>query len=217
MPSPFIVRSFAENHCYHVFNRGVEKRIIFEDEQDYRMFRYYLSVYLLPTDTLVKFYPKTPLRLFSKNLCEEIDLIAYCLIPNHFHLLLKQRSIFAISRFMKQLINGYTSYFNQKYKRVGGLLQGRFKAALVNSDDLLLHVSRYIHLNPLIADLVKDLNRYPWSSFLEYVTDLDQDKVLCKKEIILSQFPNKESYKRFVLDQEGYARQLDKIKSLLID
>lgn len=181
------------------------------------MFRYYLSVYLLPTDTLVKFYPKTPLRLFSKNLCEEIDLIAYCLIPNHFHLLLKQRSIFAISRFMKQLINGYTSYFNQKYKRVGGLLQGRFKAALVNSDDLLLHVSRYIHLNPLIADLVKDLNRYPWSSFLEYVADLDQDKVLCKKEIILSQFPNKESYKRFVLDQEGYARQLDKIKSLLID
>ena len=97
------------------------------------------------------------------------------------------------------------------------MLQGRFKAALVNSDDLLLHVSRYIHLNPLIADLVKDLNRYPWSSFLEYVADLDQDKVLCKKEIILSQFPNKESYKRFVLDQEGYARQLDKIKSLLID
>ena len=118
---------------------------------------------------------------------------------------------------MKQLINAYTLYYNKKYKRLGSLLQGRFKAVSVVSDDLLLHISRYIHLNPLIANLVKNLEDYSWSSYPEYLNNQTQDRFLCKKEIILAHFPNKESYKQFVLDQENYSRELDKIKNLLID
>ena len=202
-------------HYYHVFNRGVEKRNIFEDEQDYNIFKYYLSIYLLPKEIIAQKFDKVPLRLLNKNLNDQLELLAYCLMPNHFHLLLKQLTTDAISRFMKQLTNAYTFYFNNKHDRVGGLMQGRFKAVLIDSDEQLLHVSRYIHLNPITAQLTNELGNYFWSSYPSY-TNVTSDP-LVKKGTILDQFNSSKDYKRFVSDQEDYAKELDKSKHLFIE
>jgi len=116
---------------------------------------------------------------------------------------------------MKQLTNAYTKYFNEKYQRTGSLLEGRFKAVSVDTDELLLHISRYIHLNPLVANLSDDLRTYPWSSFTSYISNYTDD--FCTKEAISSHFKSKEGYEKFVKDQEDYAKELNKIKHLGID
>lgn len=215
MPSRYVIRSFSENSYYHTFNRGVEKRKIFQDEQDYNIFIYYLSVYLLPIDDLFQTFPKTPTRLLNKNLSKEVELIAFCLMPNHFHLLLKQLPVDGVSRFIKQLTNAYTLYFNNKYKRVGGLMQGRFGAVPIDSDEQLLHVSRYIHLNPIVSKLVGDLDDYRWSSYHSYISK--NKDLLINNSDVLNHFSSTKDYERFVLDQEDYAKELDTIKHLLID
>lgn len=215
MPSRYVIRSFSENSYYHIFNRGVEKRQIFQENQDYQIFKYYLFIYLQPIKSVLTKYPSLPLRLQAKNLNTELDLISYCLMPNHFHLLLKQVSIDTISKFLKQITNAYTEYFNKKYQRTGALMEGRFKSVLINSDNLLIHTSRYIHLNPFTANLVRNLKNYQWSSYPEYLNDTENN--LCKKKIILDQFPSHSQYEQFVLNQANYAKELEKIKHLTID
>ena len=122
--------------------------------------------------------PRPSFSKFSKSeiaplkpLSEEkmIEIICYCLMPNHIHFLIRQLKENGISKFMGQISNSYTKYFNTKYTRVGPLLQGPFKAVLIESDEQLIHVSRYIHLNPIVSGIVKNLEDYPWSSYLEYI------------------------------------------------
>lgn len=215
MPSRYVVREFAENCYYHIFNRGVEKRNIFLDNQDYTIFLYYLFVYLTPLGEVLTKYPQLFTRLQVKNLSTEIELISYCLMPNHFHLLLRQKSRDAISKLMKQLTNAYTFYFNQKYKRVGGLVQGRFKSVIVLTDELLVHISRYIHLNPMVAGLVENLETYQWSSYLDYTAK--PSRLTCAKDVILSYFPSVNAHEEFVLNQVDYGKNLEKIKHLSVE
>jgi len=136
MPSKYIIRNFSENSNYHVFNRGVNKQDVFLDEKDYFFFETYLSIYLLPFREVLKKYPDVPQRLYNKNLSKEVELLEYCLMPSHFHLILRQKTKNGISKLMKQMINAYTLYFNQKHQRNGGLMQGRFKAVQI-TDDLI--------------------------------------------------------------------------------
>ena len=214
MPSITVLRNFVENGYYHVFNRGVEKRNIFIDEQDYQVFSYYLFIYLHPLDKVLLKYPELPVRLYPRNLNSEVRLLAYCLMPNHFHLLLTQSSLDGISKLLKQLTNAYAFYFNKKYKRVGALLQGRFKAVTIETDNQLVHVSRYIHLNPLIAGLNQNLRDYPWSSYSTY---LNSHETFCDSSQILSFFPSAKEYENFVLDQIDFAKELNIIKHLTLD
>lgn len=157
MPSRNVYKIFVKDGFYHVYNRGVEKRKIFLDKQDYQVFLNNLKIYLShppdPKDlksnftlkgTTFKGIPRQP-----KNYYKKIELLAYCLMPNHFHLLIKQNDKNSMKDFMQSLIIKYSMYFNKKYKRVGQLFQGRYKAVLVDKDNYLLHLSRYIHLNPL--------------------------------------------------------------------
>jgi putative transposase len=215
MPSRFRIREFEEQGYYHIFHRGIEKKKVFLDNQDYRMFLYYLKVYLQdPKDLLIK-YPQLPPRLQAKNLTSQITLIAYCLMPNHFHLLLQQSTKDAISKFMKQLLNAYTFYFNKKYERTGAIFEGRYKATRISSDDLLIHVARYIHLNPVVAKLVNDPGTYKWSSQKDYLTD--KNKSFVNPKTVLSFFKTIRDYQNFVKDQISYAKELAKIKHLTID
>lgn len=214
MPSKYVLRSFEEQGYYHVFNRGVEKRDLFLDEQDYHLFLYYLYIYATPLKEVLNKYPELPMRLYPKNLASDIEILAFCLMPNHFHLLIKNITRDGTSKLLKQVTNAYTLYFNQKYKRVGGLVQGRFKAAPIRIENTLLHISRYIHLNPLVAGLVSDLESYPWSSFKSYISLED---TFAKKETVLSFFNSPNAYKDFVLDHADYAKQLEYIKHLAID
>lgn len=161
MPAKNRIKTYLENAYYHLYNRGVEKRIIFLDQQDYSVFLSYLKSYLLPknveelrkrlSDQNISLKEKYVLLklLALNNFADEITLLAYCLMPNHFHFLLKQKSAGAIDSFMNSLATRYTIYFNKKYKRVGALCQGVYKAVLVDSDEQLLELSRYIHTQAL--------------------------------------------------------------------
>lgn len=153
MPARNTVKQFIENGHYHIYNRGVEKRDIFLDEQDYAVFLSYLEKYLGSGSD-------------PHQLSREVDLLAFCLMPNHFHLLAKQHTINGITKIMRVICTKYVMYFNKKYERVGTLFQGKYKAALITEDPYLLHVSRYIHLNPWPGS---DPSLYPYSSYAYYL------------------------------------------------
>lgn len=182
MPAKNSIKVYAENGYYHLYNRGVDKRVIFGNEQDYSVFLSYLKTYLLPKNeaelrqklanptTSYKEKDRILNLLKLNNFADEITLICYCLMPNHFHLLIKQNSANSIDRFMNSLCTRYTMYFNRKYKRIGPLCQDVYKAVMVVSDEQLLHLTRYIHRNPVRpgskgdafrAEIVKQPSSYP--------------------------------------------------------
>ena len=156
MPRKNTVKSYIANGIYHVYNRGVDKRTIFLDDRDYKTFLSFLKYSLIPPkdkkDLLLAFTLKgstfkgVPRQ--TKNFNGKIELFAYCLMPNHFHLLLKQTSEKDIKEFVHSLSIRYSMFFNKRYKRAGALFQSIYKATLVMEDPYLLHISRYIHLNP---------------------------------------------------------------------
>ena len=160
MPAKNSIKEFISDSYYHLYNRGVEKRLIFQDEQDYSVFISYLKTYLVPKDLELinqtfsnpnsspKDKDKALKLLRLNNFSKEIDLLVYCLMPNHFHLLVHQKSENSIDRFTNSIFTRYSMYFNKKYKRVGPLFQGLYKAVRVGSEEQLLWLSRYIHLNP---------------------------------------------------------------------
>lgn len=143
-----------------------------------------------------------------------VEIICFCLMPNHFHLLIKQLEENGISTFISKITNSYTKYFNTRYKRLGPLFQGIFKAVRVEDDQQLLHVSRYIHLNPIAGYVVKDLKKFPFSSYLQYI---DEKEGFCQKGEILSHFKNPQDYEKFVLDQADYQRSIKQIERLMLD
>lgn len=214
MPSKYRIREFAENQCYHVFHRGIQKTKIFLEDQDYQIFLYYLNVYLGDPKVILAKYPNLPIRLQAKNLNNELEFISYCLMPNHLHFLLKQSTKEAVSKFMKQLLNAYTFYFNKKYERTGPIFEGRYKAVRITSDELLLHVSRYIHLNPVVAKIVNVPESYKWSSHKNFI---EKNNKLIKPESVLGFLKDTKSYHEFVRNQISYAKELDRIKHLTID
>ena len=160
MPAKNVIKRYLKNGYYHIYNRGVEKRNIFEDDQDYKVFLRYLKEYLEPKDKAslrkkladpkISWKEKDKfLKLLAlNNFYQEIDLVCFCLMPNHFHFLVKQKSLRGIEVFMKSFATRYVMYFNKKHDRVGGLFQDAYKAVLVSADEQLLHLTRYIHLNP---------------------------------------------------------------------
>ena len=120
-----------------------------------------------------------------------------------------------ISDFMKRISDGFTKYINIKYKRVGPVFQGAFKAVRIESDEQLIHVSRYIHINPIVDFVVKTINdllEYPWSSIKSYL--YPEVNRFVDGETVLSQFSSREKYKEFILNQIGYAQTLREIKHL---
>ncbi len=158
MPAKNSIKQYIENGCYHIYNRGVEKRDIFIDNQDYSVFLGYMKEYLDPS------------RSDPHPLSNQLSLQAFCLMPNHFHLLIKQSSIDGITKLLRAVSTRYVMYFNKKYERVGTLFQGKFKAILVQEDAYLLHLSRYIHLNPHPGS---DPKSYKYSSYGQYLSRKD--------------------------------------------
>jgi len=214
MPAKNALKTYVENSYYHLYNRGVNKGIIFVDEEDYKTFLFYLKIYLSPINLQGESLKVAPSHTL-KNYSERVKLHAYCLMPNHFHLLLKQLNDGGVQEFIRKVSNSYSKYFNTKNKRVGPLFQGEFKAVTIESDEQLLHVSRYIHLNPYVSGLVKDLKDFRYSSYLDFI-GLRND-TLCNKKVILSFFKSSKEYKDFVSDQKSYGIELERIKHLLID
>lgn len=212
---PYRITPLVNGSYYHIFNRGVEKRHIFSNPKDYERFLSTLFYYRFsgpkPSFSL---YRRFKNKSFSNN-PKIVEILSYCLMPNHFHLLLKQLADNGISGFISKVSNGYTKYFNTKHNRIGPLFQGPFKAVSVERDDQLLHLSRYIHLNPFVSELAQDLKEYKYSSYREYI-GLDSTEV-CSKELILNFFKTAKEYKKFIDDHSSYALDLERIKHLLMD
>lgn len=198
----------ASNNIYHVYNRGVEKRIIFKDNQDYSRFIKGLVVF---NDTkLIDDFKDRFKRIINKShqRKEIVDIIAFCLMPNHYHMLLRQRADNGITEFMRKLGGGYVNYFNLKHERVGTLFQGKFKSVLISNDSQFLYIPHYIHLNPL--DLIFPdwrekktinkkqaiyfLNNYEWSSYRDYIGENNFDIVLHKDA--MSEYFGEGGYKK---------------------
>lgn len=204
MPSKNIVKIYIEGGYYHIYNRGVEKRNIFLDEADCKIFLHYIMLYLSPIEEVLKTYSdNVRIRRFIRlNLSEEVDLLCFALMPNHFHFLAKQKNKDSIVKFMRRLMTSYVMYFNKKYDRVGTLLQGRYKAVNVDKDEYLLHLTRYIHLNPTKSNFKINFNKF---SSYQYYMGIKKASWIKPEEILdYFSFKSKEykikSYKNFVED-----------------
>lgn len=212
MPSRNTIKDYVDNCYYHIYNRGVEKRLVFVDKQDYTVFLSYLREYLLPKDSenLYKRLADPSISWKEKdrilkalrlnNFFQEITLLAYCLMPNHFHFLIRQKSANSIDQFMQSVFTRYTMYFNRKYKRVGSLFQAVYKAVSVTSDEQLLHLTRYIHKQAL-ASQGETLRDQP-CSYEDYLEKKKTDWV--HPEEILAFFSKNQhslSYETFVSEQ----------------
>ncbi len=137
----------------------------------------------------------------------EVELLAFCLMPTHFHLLIYQHDQKSMQNFMQALMTSYSMYFNKKYKRSGPVFEGRYRAVLVDSESYIMHISRYIHLNP------DDWRNYPYSSLAYYKGELSTEWL--RPDRIRNLFVSKDEYLDFVSDYEGYKKQLDVVKENL--
>ena len=202
---------------YHIVNKSIAKFKIFNDSSDFsrmiRAMRYYQK-----EKRHVSFSAFEKIKdgkIFVSESKKHVEIISYCIMPTHIHLLLKQLEDKGISIFMNNLSNSYSRYFNLKHKRKGPLWEGRFKRVLIESDEQLLHLTRYIHLNPATAYIVKNPSDWEYSSYQEYLSAVSTKDCICKYNDILD--INSSSYKEFVEDRIFYQRELTKIKHLILE
>ncbi len=194
--------SFVEGEYYHIYNRGVDKRTIFESKNDlYRFFQSMIEFNVV--EPIGSIYENSFAKDFDSlgHLVSKserlVDFMAYCLNPNHYHFILTPLVDKGIESFMQRLGNGYTKYFNNKEGRSGSLFQGPFKAKHIDENEYLLHLSVYVSLNFKVHSIGED-DLYK-ASWWEYIKK-DQDDAICNKDIILEQFKNVREYETFAIE-----------------
>ncbi len=207
--------------AYHVFSKSIAGFSIFNNE----------SEFLRIVNVLKHYQNRRPILKFSKfaklkktgmdnvlyitNQDRIVDIIAYCIMPTHIHLILKQLVTNGISSFMKNTLNSYTRYFNIKHKRKGPLWEGRFKSVHIGTDEQLFHLTRYIHLNPVTAYLVNRPEKWRFSSYNEYLNNVTSINNICYYKNIIQIVPD--LYKKFTEDRISYQRELAHIKDLIVE
>ena len=182
---------FKQGSFFHIYNRGCNKNKIFFEEDNY--------TYLLRK---------------IKNFTSEfmISVIAYCLMPNHYHLLLKQNSEKPLNKCVQFIFNSYSKAINKKYNRSGTLFEGKFKSVEVDEEEAL-KVCRYIHRNPLDDKLVNNLEDWKYSNYLDWIGK--RNGVLYDKDFMKKHFPKPELYKKFVIDYFSDKQAADELREYL--
>lgn len=203
MPSRNTVKIDLPDSYYHVYARGASRLPIFLEDEDYEYFLSLFQRYL--SDEEVKDSAGVP----YEKLGDRIELNAYCLMNNHFHLLVYQKEQGAMTRLMRGVMTAYSRYLNKKYDKSGSVFESRYKASRISSDEYLMHISRYIHLNP------DRWQTYPYSSFQFYRGKEAVEWV--KPERILDLFSSPRNYKNFVADYKATRDELEAIKHELAD
>ncbi len=197
MPSRNVLKVDIPDNYYHIYARGHNRTKVFRDDEDFRVFLNLFKRYLSITEiTDGSGRPYTQLR-------GKLELLAYCLMPNHFHLLVYQVKQGAMSRFMHGLMSSYSNYYNKKYKCSGALFSSRYRASRISTDEYLMQVSRYIHLNP------GNWQAYPYSSIHAYF-GIGHPEWLQEQKVI-DQFGSTPIYADFLDDTDGYRNSLDDI------
>jgi putative transposase len=229
MPSRNRVKLYLNGTIYHIYNRGIDSREIFREGEDYEFFQGILKRYLGKyTEEISDRYkaerPYIRKHKQEMNLKQEIDLLTYCLLPDHFHLLVRQRKADGITKLMRRVMTNYVMYFNKKYKRKGNLFENVYRAVIVPEDTNLVELTCYIHLNP-VARVVRRYGPvetvsssspeyYMYSSYQDFL-GIRQDEWL-KPEIVLEKFkllyPEEDDYKTYMEKEEGNKwHSLDKL------
>lgn len=211
---------------YHVMNKSIAGFKIFNSDDDYKRMintlRYFsvadslpkFSYFLKRSQESGKYFTTYFDQCFGSS-PKTIQWIAYCLMPTHIHFIFKQLKKTGISNTMADTLNSYTRFFNIKHKRKGPLWVGRFKSVLIESDEQLQHLTRYVHLNPTTAKLTKKSENWDYSSYREYITPRSVKPRLCQYRDLLDFKPA--DYRKFVEDQADYQRELAQIKHLTLE
>jgi len=210
---------------YHVVSKSIANFVIFNNDSEFLRMRALFKYYQIK-DPPYKFnyFMKIKIKeedfdeyssVYLSNKEKLVQIIAYCIMSTHFHLILKQLKEGGISIFIGNVLNSYSRYFNTKHKRRGPLWEGKFKNVLVETDEQLLHLTRYIHLNPTSAGLVNKPEKWPYSSYLEYLGKTKKMNRICSYEDLIDISPL--SYKSFVESRISYQRELEKIKHLILE
>ncbi len=223
---PYRKTPLVTDEVYHVFNCSIAGLPIFLNNKNCQRALDTVNFYRFEKpDLRFSHYNRLPIQQkseFLQNLKQKntkrVKVWAYCLMPNHIHFVFKQLTENGIANFMSNLQESYAKYFNIKGERTGSLFQSMFKAVRIESDEQLIHVVRYVHLNPLTSYVIrkiKELETYPWCSFAEYVGN--QNMGIIDKEDILAHFSSIKRFKDFTYNQVDYQRKLAAIKHLALE
>ena len=209
--------SFAIDEYYHTYNRGTDKRTIFSAPSDYE--RFVALLYLCNGNIPLIFRELEVDDHFERQRGETlVDIGAYCLMPNHFHILVKEKKERGVSSFMKKLLTSYSMYFNKKYERTGSLFEGAFKARHADTDVYLKYLFSYIHLNPAkLIDhdwksnmhtnpekLFDYVNRYSYSSLPDFQGSNRKEKVILNKAVFPDYFETKKGVTSSITEWLAY-------------
>lgn len=198
MPSRNVLKDDLYDSYYHVYFRGGNRSRIFREPADYEKMLQLFARYLSLQES------KNSAGLSFPNYSNRVELLAFCLMPNHVHLFIYQHQQGDMTEFMRSLLTSYSMYFNKKYKRTGPLFESRYKASRITSDAYLQHISRYIHLNP------KHWREYEYSSLPYYLHQVSDDWI--DPEKILELFSSPAEYLQFVEDYEDAKEIMDILK-----
>lgn len=210
----------AEGSIYHVFTKSIAGYVIFNNKVEYDRMLETVKFYQLgkPLVSFARFNEgskeKQNIVIEASKGEEQVNIIAYCLMPTHIHFMLEQKKEEGISNFMNNLLNSYTRYFNLKHGRKGPLWESRFKNVLVEDDTQLMHLTRYIHINPVTAHIIDDPKDWEHSSYREYIGTAYNHCICDFKDLIDMKH---DIYQEFAKDRIGYQRELADIKHLLVD
>ncbi len=206
----------ANGEYYHIFNRSLFGEEIFSSLFQKKLFIKSVKFYL-QADPPVKFSVyRRQTQKYKIDLSDSfVDIVSFCVMPTHYHFLLMQIKSNGITKFISRICNSYSHFYNLKKLRKGPLFENKFKAVRVRGLEQLLHLSRYIHLNPVTDYLVEKPEKYEFSSYVDYLGKRLNSFV--KPEVILSEFSSMRSYQDFVMDRKNYQRELGQIKHLILE
>lgn len=208
----------SENEYYHVFNRGVHKNLIFRDHLEYARFLFTLihfqsSLTFPEVTTLAKIFATkfeiTPDLLREMSQKKNVELISFILMPNHFHLILREIAAGGISTYLQRLLNSHSKYCNTKHQTSGHVFQGPYKIVHISDNNQLLYTSAYIHRNCReLRGWAEREQLYQWSSYQDYLTHNRWGDLL-NPEIILEQFTNPEEYQYWVENSGAKEKEIE--------
>jgi putative transposase len=218
--------NLATGEIYHVFTKSIAGYTVFNRDEDFERFLQVLRYYQAATPSrkfsdmlrLAKTENHGVEKHLQKIVSEEpqlVQIIAYCIMPTHLHVVLKQLQDGGVEVFMRKVLNSYAKYFNAFHKRKGPLWEGRFQGVRVESDEQLIHLTRYIHLNPVTALLAEQPEGWKASSYREYLAATPREDGLCDFHNLMDIQPEK--YRQFVKDRISYQQSLARIKKMLLD
>jgi REP element-mobilizing transposase RayT len=202
MPSRNVLKVLAPDSYYHVYARGASHREISLDEQDYRYFLGLFERYLSERAAVSKTGEPYP------HFRDSIELVAFCLMSTHFHLLIWQKEADDLPKLMRSIMTSYSRYYNLRHKTSGALFESRYKASHIENDAYLGHISRYIHLNP------RYWQRYPYSSLRYYFAERP---AWLQPDRIEAMFASRADYIAFLKDYEQTKESLEEVKYSLAD